>query len=85
MQGHVSLCFCVCDCAPLLVVISLLVDLGFPIYTILGLVKLNSDIVLLLLLSCQTKSYRNFCLIRVCSGTKFLLSFTLFIYFNLKI
>lgn len=55
----------VCDCAPLLVVISLLVDLGFPIYTILGLVKLNSDIVLLLLLSCQTKSYRNFCLIGV--------------------
>lgn len=38
-QGHVSLCFCVCDCAPLLVVISLLVDLGFPIHTILGLVN----------------------------------------------
>lgn len=29
----------VCDCAPLLVVISLLVDLGIPIYTILGLVN----------------------------------------------
>lgn len=77
----VFLCLWLCSIVGCYIIIS---RFGNSYIHNIGSSKLTSDI-LLLLLSCQTKSYRNFCLIRVWSGTKFLLSFTLFIYFNLKI